>query len=393
MIKGRHLFTSESVTEGHPDKVADQISDAILDYVMSQDPMGRVACETLVTTGLGARRRRDHDEMRHRLCHRSFARPSRESATPTPATVSTTRPAPSCRSVDTQSPDIAMGVDTGGAGDQGLDVRLCHQRNSRTDAAADPAGAQADQAAGRCAPRRHSELPAAGWQVPGQRGIRRRQAGSDRYGRHFHAAFAGSDGSQIREEVIEHIIKPALPAELLDAKTKYHINPTGRFVVGGPQGDCGSDRTQDHRRHLRRHGPSWRRRILRKRSDEGGSLRLLHGAIHREERRRGRSCGPRRDPARLRDRRCRSGLGCRGHVRIPERSIRTRFPNSFARTSSSRRAVSSNRSISADRSIGRPPATAISAGTNRSSPGKRRTRRTNCASRQEFKKGIYAIRR
>ena len=94
MIKGRHLFTSESVTEGHPDKMADQISDAVLDAVLTQDPMGRVACETLVTTGFGYRGRRNHDEDSHRRSAPSFGRPSRASATPMRPSASTPRHAP-----------------------------------------------------------------------------------------------------------------------------------------------------------------------------------------------------------------------------------------------------------------------------------------------------------
>ena len=119
MIRGRHLFTSESVTEGHPDKVADQISDAILDYVMSQDPLGRVACETLVTTGVavvaGEITTKTHIDypkiVRETVEMIGYVDASYGFDFKTCAVMS---------SVDTQSPDIAMGVDTGGAGDQGL---------------------------------------------------------------------------------------------------------------------------------------------------------------------------------------------------------------------------------------------------------------------------------
>ena len=108
--KGRYLFTSESVTEGHPDKIADQISDAVLDAILAQDPIGRVACETLVTTGLADRRRRDHHQRRTSTIQevvrdddqggRLHARAS---------TASTPRPAPCCRRSTSQSPDIAHG--------------------------------------------------------------------------------------------------------------------------------------------------------------------------------------------------------------------------------------------------------------------------------------------
>ena len=119
MIKGPHLFTSESVTEGHPDKVADQISDSILDYVMSQDPMGRVACETLVTTGLAL----VAGEITTKcvIDYASIVRKTVESIGYTDANFGFDfKTCAVMSSVDTQSPDIAMGVDTGGAGDQGL---------------------------------------------------------------------------------------------------------------------------------------------------------------------------------------------------------------------------------------------------------------------------------
>src|SRR5262245_6664240 len=119
VLKGRHLFTSESVTEGHPDKVADQISDAVLDHVLAHDPMGRVACETLVTTGLAL----VAGEITTKcvIDYPSIVRKTVEEIGYTDATYGFDYKtcAVMC-SVDTQSPDIAMGVDTGGAGDQGL---------------------------------------------------------------------------------------------------------------------------------------------------------------------------------------------------------------------------------------------------------------------------------
>ncbi len=115
-----HLFTSESVTEGHPDKVADQISDAILDAVLRQDPDRRVACETLVTTGMVRPGRRDHHQRPTSTSPRSPAGSSATSATPTPRSASTAKTCAVVSAIDPQSPDIAQGVDTGGAGDQGL---------------------------------------------------------------------------------------------------------------------------------------------------------------------------------------------------------------------------------------------------------------------------------
>ena len=119
VIRGRHLFTSESVTEGHPDKIADQISDAILDAIMAQDPLGRVACETLVTTGLTviageitAKCQVDFPRVaRDTIREVGYTRAKYGFDCETSAVIS---------SIDKQSPDIAMGVDTGGAGDQGL---------------------------------------------------------------------------------------------------------------------------------------------------------------------------------------------------------------------------------------------------------------------------------
>ncbi len=139
---GRYLFTSESVTEGHPDKIADQISDSILDAILAQDPVGRVACETLVTTGMAIIAGEITTS-----CYVDFPKIVRE----TIKDVGYTRAkfgfdSETCAvlsSIHEQSPDIAMGVDPGGAGDQGSDVRVCLYGNRRADAHADHAGAQA----------------------------------------------------------------------------------------------------------------------------------------------------------------------------------------------------------------------------------------------------------
>jgi len=236
--KGRHLFTSESVTEGHPDKVADQISDAVLDYVLSQDPLGRVACETLVTTGVavvaGEITTKTH------IDYQKIVRGTVEAIGYTDATYGfdyKTCAVMAC--VDTQSPDIAMGVDTGGAGDQGLmfgyatnespelmplPILLAHKLTKRL------ADARRAGVPNFLRPDGKSQVSV---EYEGARPVRidtvviSTQHSPD------------AKPAQIREEVIEHIIKPVLPPEFLDSKTKYHINPTGRFVVGGPQGDCG----------------------------------------------------------------------------------------------------------------------------------------------------------
>ena len=144
--KRNFLFTSESVTEGHPDKIADQISDAVLDEVMRQDPKGRVACETLVTTGLvvvsgeiTTTAHVDYDELIRRTVELVGYDNALYGFDSTTCAVMCT--------IKRQSPDIAMGVDTGGAGDQGLDVRLRVRRDRRVDADADPACASSHAAA------------------------------------------------------------------------------------------------------------------------------------------------------------------------------------------------------------------------------------------------------
>jgi len=236
--KGRHLFTSESVTEGHPDKVADQISDAVLDYVLSQDPMARVACETMVTTGVAVVA--GEITTKCHIDYQKIVRSTVESIGYTDASYGfdfKTCAVMAC--VDAQSPDIAMGVDTGGAGDQGLmfgfatnespelmplPILLAHKLTKKL------ADARRAGAPNFLRPDAKSQVSV---EYDGSKPVRIDTVVISTQ----HAPEATPN--QIRDEVIEHIIKPVLPKELLDAKTKYHINPTGRFVVGGPQGDCG----------------------------------------------------------------------------------------------------------------------------------------------------------
>lgn len=232
------LFTSESVTEGHPDKVADQVSDAVLDAVLAQDPMGRVACETLVTTGmiLLAGEITTHAKIdfsgiaRRTVLDIGYDRPEYGFEGNSCSVLS---------AIDPQSPDIAMGVDTGGAGDQGLmfgfacretpelmplPVTLAHRLTRRLADA-----------------RRAGDLP---WLRPdGKSQV------TVEYRRHepvrAHTVVVSTQhGPDVgREElergILEQIVRPVIPAELLDDRTVFHINPTGRFVIGGPQGDCG----------------------------------------------------------------------------------------------------------------------------------------------------------
>jgi S-adenosylmethionine synthetase len=236
--KGRHLFTSESVTEGHPDKVADQISDAVLDYVLSQDPMARVACETMVTTGVAVVA--GEITTKCHIDYQKVVRSTVESIGYTDASYGFDyKTCAVMATVDTQSPDIAMGVDTGGAGDQGLmfgyatnespelmplPILLAHKLTKKL------ADARRAGSPKFLRPDAKSQVSV---EYDGSRPIRIDTVVISTQ----HAPEATP--TQIRDEVIEQIIKPVLPKELLDAKTKYHINPTGRFVVGGPQGDCG----------------------------------------------------------------------------------------------------------------------------------------------------------
>jgi S-adenosylmethionine synthetase len=238
VIKGRHLFTSESVTEGHPDKVADAISDSILDYVMADDPMGRVACETLVTTGLAL----VAGEITTKLVipYASIVRKAVEAIGYTDANFGFDyKTCAVMSSVDTQSPDIAMGVDTGGAGDQGL--MFGYATNESPELMPLPI-LLAHKLTKRLADARRAGIP--NFLRPDGKSQVSVEYDGDKPIRIDTVVISTQHSpevtnAQLREEVIEHIIKPTLPVALLDAKTKYHINPTGRFVVGGPQGDCG----------------------------------------------------------------------------------------------------------------------------------------------------------
>jgi S-adenosylmethionine synthetase len=238
VIQGRHLFTSESVTEGHPDKVADQISDSILDYVMSEDPMGRVACETLVTTGLALVA--GEITTKSVIPYASIVRKTVESIGYTDANFGFDyKTCAVMSSVDTQSPDIAMGVDTGGAGDQGL--MFGYATNESPELMPLPI-LLAHKLTQRLADARRAGVP--NFLRPDGKSQVSVEYDGDKVLRIDTVVISTQhspdvSNAQLREEILEHVIKPTLPPALLDAKTKYHINPTGRFVVGGPQGDCG----------------------------------------------------------------------------------------------------------------------------------------------------------
>ncbi len=235
---GRHLFTSESVTEGHPDKIADQISDSILDAIIAQDPRSRVACETLVTTGIAfiageitTRAVIDYQKVvRDTITDVGYTRGKYGFDAETCAVIS---------AIHSQSPDIAMGVDTGGAGDQGLmfgyacgeteelmplPIMLAHKLAKGLSCA------RRDGLLDYLRPDGKSQVTV---EYDGNSPVR------------IEAVVVSSQHSpdvtneQMRADIIDKIITRVIPAELMDAETKVYVNPTGRFVVGGPHGDAG----------------------------------------------------------------------------------------------------------------------------------------------------------
>ncbi len=235
---GSYLFTSESVTEGHPDKIADQISDAILDEVLRQDESGRVACETLVTTGLVVIAGEITTS-----AHVDFSQVARE----TIREIGYTRAkygfdCDTCSvltAMDRQSPDIAMGVDTGGAGDQGLMFGFACNETSELM----PLPIQlAHKLAQRLAEvRRNNTLPFLRPDGKSQVTIEYRDGRPYRVDAVVISTQhdAQVDNLTLRAEITKHVIEHIVSPELRDQNTKYHINPTGRFVTGGPQGDAG----------------------------------------------------------------------------------------------------------------------------------------------------------
>ncbi len=233
----KHLFTSESVSEGHPDKLCDRISDAVLDAVLTNDPMGRVACETMVTTGLciiaGEITTTEHI---------SFVDIARETIRDTGYTdASYGYDYKTCgvmNAVDRQSPDIAMGVDTGGAGDQGL---MFGYACDETPELMPMPIMLAHHLVRRCTDVRKSG------QLPFLRPDSKSQVTIEYVDGRPHridAVVVSSqhdemDQGELREAIKQQVILPTLPAEMVDANTKFHINPTGKFVIGGPHGDAG----------------------------------------------------------------------------------------------------------------------------------------------------------
>jgi S-adenosylmethionine synthetase len=234
----RHIFTSESVTEGHPDKMADQVSDAVLDAVLADDPTGRVACEVLVTTGIcvvsgeiTTKTYVDVPKLARSVIHEiGYTDAEMGFDSKTCGVLNT---------IQSQSPDIAMGVDTGGAGDQGLMFGFACDET--------PELMPMPIMLAHKLVRQLSEVRRAG-----KLGFLRPDGKSQVSIEYLEGRPARIDAvvvstqhdddvttETLRSEVKKHIIDPVLPGSMLDSGTKYHINPTGRFVIGGPHGDTG----------------------------------------------------------------------------------------------------------------------------------------------------------
>ncbi len=238
MSTNKRLFTSESVTEGHPDKIADQISDGVLDAILSKDPYGRVACETLLTTGLVVVAGEITTEawvdipkiVRETIRDIGYTRAKYGFDSETCGVVT---------AIDTQSPDIAMGVDTGGAGDQGmmfgyacnetvelmpLPIMLAHKLTRRLS------DVRKEGLMDYLRPDGKSQVTV---EYENHKPARVNTVVVSSQ----HSESVSNE--QLHEDVIQHVIKSVVPDEMLSVDTKFYINPTGRFVVGGPQGDTG----------------------------------------------------------------------------------------------------------------------------------------------------------
>ena len=242
MAQQKFLFTSESVTEGHPDKVADQISDAVLDRVLEHDPTGRVACETLVTTGLVviAGEITANDKARLELKYEDIARETIRDIGYTHGVQGFD--ADNCGVICTvkpQSAHIAMGVDTGGAGDQGLMFGFACDE---TDELMPLPIMLAHKLVRRLSEVRRSNVvdflcPDGKSQVTVEyAGGRPARVDCVVISTQHSAKVSASD---LHTAVLEEVIKPVIPAAMFDKQTKIHINPTGMFVIGGPMGDAG----------------------------------------------------------------------------------------------------------------------------------------------------------
>ena len=237
MSNGNFLFTSESVTEGHPDKIADHISDAILDAILTQDPTARVACETLVTTGLAVVA--GEITTSAKVNYKQIIRETIEEIGYNNAEFG--YDSNTCSVIDaigTQSPDISQGVDTGGAGDQGL--MFGYACNETPELMPMPIQMAHNLTRKLSEVRRDGTIPYLRPDGKSQVSIEYRDGRPFRVEAVVISSQTGEEDIEtIRKDILEKVIKPTIPAELLDENTKYHINPTGRFVVGGPMGDAG----------------------------------------------------------------------------------------------------------------------------------------------------------
>jgi S-adenosylmethionine synthetase len=234
----RYLFTSESVTEGHPDKIADQISDAVLDALLGQDPYSRVACETMVTTGIafiaGEITTKAYADLptivRETIRDVGYTRAKYGFDYETCAVIS---------AIHEQSPDIAMGVDPGGAGDQGL---MFGYATNETDVLMPLPITLAHKLSRRLSQVRKEEI--VDYLRPDGKSQVTVEYEGDRPVRVETVVISSQHSNLVkietlREDILSKVIHAVIPPNLIDSKTKYFINPTGRFVVGGPQGDCG----------------------------------------------------------------------------------------------------------------------------------------------------------
>ncbi len=234
----RHIFTSESVTEGHPDKIADQVSDAVLDAVLTDDPTGRVACETLVTTGIcvvaGEITTKTYVDVprlvRGVIDHIGYNDASFGFDCKTCAVVNM---------IQSQSPDIAMGVDTGGAGDQGLMFGYACDET--------PELMPLPIMLAHRLVRQLSEVRRSG-KVPYLRPDGKSQVSVEYENgrpRRIDAVVVSTQHhddvttKELQADIKKYVINPVIPSAMIDSQTNFHINPTGRFVIGGPHGDTG----------------------------------------------------------------------------------------------------------------------------------------------------------